>query len=159
MKRKSKVRKKKVALPKGKRIFSAMSVAAVDMGMPAPLLKRLKAAGSPGFDLNGRCHEAQILKFAAARPELLDADHVPESYDPLKQMQIEKLQFELDVKRGRYELVSVTHAIWERAMECVQRCLETYVEKPMFNKAVDDLKRQLKALDDQPQGAKTEGTA
>jgi hypothetical protein len=158
MKRKNKSKRKPQTQPEGGRVFSSMSTAAAGMAIPLPLLKRLKAAGSPGFELNGRCREAQILQFAAEHAELLDADHVPESYDPLKRMQIEKLRFDLDVKRGQYELVAVTKEVWARAMECVQRCLETYVEKPKFNQAIRHLKRELEALYNQPAKTKVEST-
>lgn len=143
---KSKTKKSK-SQPEGKRVFSSMSATAAGMQIPLPLLRRLKAAGSPGFELNGRCRESEILKFAAEHAELLDPDHIPESYDPLKRMQIEKLKFDLEVKRGKYVLFDDLKMKWAKGMEIVMAAMQELMTTADYNAAIKKIKANAAKLD------------
>lgn len=139
--------KKSHSLPEGKRVFSSMSATATGMQIPLPLLRRLKAAGSPGFELNGRCRESEILQFAASHPELLSTDGLPAGYDPLKTAQLEKLRFDLEIKKGKYELVDVTKRAWAQAMEAVMSVMQKLMTREDYNCAIRQIKVEIKALD------------
>jgi hypothetical protein len=124
------------ALPEGKRVFSSMSAAATGMQIPLPLLRRLKAAGSPGFELNGRCREAEILKFTAEHAELLGPDHIAESYDPLKRMQIEKLKFDLAVRREKYVEVDKVKTMFATMAQISQDAMKQFMTTADFNACI-----------------------
>ena len=101
----------------GARVFPTMASAAGGMSIPFPILKRLKAAGCTGFLLGGRIDEARVLKFAEDHPDLLADDGLPAGYDHLKKAMLEKLRFDLEIKRGKHEEIHKVRQSWAAAMK------------------------------------------
>lgn len=117
------------------------------MSIPLPLLKRLKLANCPGFDRSGRVNAEVVTRFTEDNPELLSTVGLPAGYDPLKSAQIEKIIFDLEVKKGKYIELDAAKKGWSRGMEIIQNVLETFLDKTVFNKAVREMKRRLEAMD------------
>jgi hypothetical protein len=130
--------------PKPK-IYPSMGAASAGMSIPLPLLKRLKSANCPGFDRSGRVNEEVVSRFIEDNPELLSTDGLPAGYDPLKATQIEKILFDLEIKKGLYVLKETVKADWAEGMEIIQKVMQAYIPKQDYNKAIREMKRDLLA--------------
>ena len=131
----------------GARKFPTMASAAGAMSIPFPILKRLKAAGCPGFLPSNRVDEALVLAFAEDHPDLLADDGLAAGYDPLKKAQLEKVWFDLEVKKGRYEEIAKVKDSWAKGMEVVMKVMSKLMTREDYNAAIRQIKAEIRALD------------
>jgi hypothetical protein len=129
------------------KIYPSMSAASAGMSIPLPLLKRLKAANCPGFDRSGRVDETVVASFIEENPELLSTAGLPAGYDPLKSAQIEKIIFDLEVKKGKFVPFEEVKEGLAQVVQISQGVMRDFLEKSVQNKAFSEYKKRLKEMD------------